>query len=140
MLRKRRKETCAPATSPSHNSCGRQGLYTPISSEKSELRLLDLEPGADYESVIHCKLRVTSLVAIAQEMRTKGLDPSYKALSYTWGDALVVKDIAVNDRIIGMTANLEAFLRLQREPQEAVTLWVDAVCINQDGALEKCVL
>ena len=61
----------------------------------------------------------------------------YAALSYVWGkpkDGL--REIMLNGRLVRVTANLEAALRVFAGVGEfavggAYKLWVDAVCINQ---------
>ncbi|RFU78969.1 hypothetical protein TARUN_3273 [Trichoderma arundinaceum] len=61
----------------------------------------------------------------------------YKALSYTWGEASVTKDIVINGIKFPVTANLYAFLENQQKEGEDVELWIDAICINQNDLLEK---
>ncbi|KAH6639190.1 heterokaryon incompatibility protein-domain-containing protein [Boeremia exigua] len=68
----------------------------------------------------------------------------YEALSYTWGNEILSEsvqvyesaDIEQADRLLPLTRNLsEALQRLRSdEPQ---TLWIDALCIDQDNHEEK---
>ncbi len=60
-----------------------------------------------------------------------------KALSYTWGDGSAKKELLVNGRRTTVGRNLhDAFLQLRRR-NEPVTLWADALCINQQDGAEK---
>lgn len=63
--------------------------------------------------------------------------PLYTALSYNWGDAALTSPIIVNGTIIAVTRNLESALRHLRLPDQTITLWVDALCINQENNIEK---
>lgn len=103
-------------------------LYTSLPLKTLEIRVLDLEPSEAYDAAIKCDLTVLDL-------KVTQLKP-YEALSYTWG-APSKKKITVNGEVIEITENLESFLRHRRQPEEAVTLWIDAICINQDDTSEK---
>ncbi|KAL8918371.1 MAG: hypothetical protein Q9208_007390 [Pyrenodesmia sp. 3 TL-2023] len=62
----------------------------------------------------------------------------YTALSYTWGDPSSPGFIILNDcHILPISRNLEAALRQLRLPTDPLSLWVDAICINQADAEEK---
>jgi hypothetical protein len=63
--------------------------------------------------------------------------PPYTALSYTWGDASQTKAIEVDEQQTTITSNLEQALQVLRDPIEPVTIWVDALCINQNDNDEK---
>ena len=63
--------------------------------------------------------------------------PTYKALSYSWGDPSLTSPIIVDGSIIRVTRNLELALRHLRLPDQTISLWVDALCINQENNLEK---
>ena len=73
-------------------------------------------------------------------------EPSYNCLSYTWGDSKqqigqLRQDyqIICNERSMPVTQNL--YLALETlstvAGQHASSLWVDAICINQDDLLER---
>ena len=67
-------------------------------------------------------------------------NPSFEALSYTWGDADDPRTIQIDSHLVSITANLEVALRnLRHNPgvQPYRVLWVDAVCINQLDLAEK---
>ncbi|OTA87754.1 hypothetical protein M434DRAFT_23855 [Hypoxylon sp. CO27-5] len=101
--------------------------YNPLDSNSREIRVLTLLPG-DFEE----PLRVS--------VNTRSLDssPIYNALSYVWGDPTSAGDpgntIDINGCNFPVTANLHSALRHLRSPAgvaDPITLWVDAVCINQ---------
>lgn len=116
------------------SSISNHGLYEPLNPFSHEIRIVELEPSAEYDSPIRCKL---SKIDLLNEVN-KGIDPiSFEALSYTWGDVLPLRDITVNDMPFSVRANLESFLRHRRESQRSIYLWVDAICINQNNVAEK---
>ena len=64
--------------------------------------------------------------------------PKYEALSYTWGEPDRIEKVIVEpaNHYIRATSNLyRALLDLRRK--EPVTLWIDAICINQDDIQER---
>lgn len=63
--------------------------------------------------------------------------PGFEALSYVWGDAGRVHSMQVGNSCIPVTANLLDALSYVRSRKETRTLWVDAVCINQDNLYER---
>lgn len=100
---------------------------------------------------IACSLGYLALDQVAQG-RAPGR-VAYRALSYSWGDLHDTSHIKlycpktktastsealshVNYRI---TSNLETALRSLRFPDKGMTLWIDAVCINQSNPNEKTV-
>ena len=68
---------------------------------------------------------------------TASLDATYEALSYAWGepDDLGLK-IWVNDLQFPVRKNLQCALDALRSTVDR-TLWIDAVCINQNDLQEK---
>lgn len=64
--------------------------------------------------------------------------PSYKAISYTWGALASPRyPILINDVTIMVTQNLYEALELLQTLPRIPTLWIDAVCINQEDDDEK---
>lgn len=57
-------------------------------------------------------------------------------LSYCWRDPLVTVPIQVDGRVEHITTNLEAVLRELRA-RRIKTVWVDALCINQQDLVES---
>ncbi|KAH7381210.1 heterokaryon incompatibility protein-domain-containing protein [Phaeosphaeria sp. MPI-PUGE-AT-0046c] len=100
--------------------------YQPLSTEEEQIRTLVLHAGKATDP-IKCSLHVISLSDASD----------YEALSYTWGDVSVTRPIEVQGAIFEATVNLERALRHLRDPTHDQTLWVDAVCINQNDIEEK---
>lgn len=101
-------------------------IYKTLPDASDNLRLLIVHAGGMSEP-IRCTLRIVSL-------HNK---PSYDALSYTWGDSATTKPIEVDGFKIRITTNLEQALRHLRDVKNDLTLWVDAVYINQSDSSEK---
>jgi Heterokaryon incompatibility protein (HET) len=101
----------------------------PIDSSKQEIRLVEILP-ANQEPEVH-PLRVQSRMKCASLIDS----PAYTALSYTWGGGK--KPILLGCKEVSVTANLESALYHLRHPSVIVTLWVDAICINQSNTKEK---
>ncbi|KAK1749403.1 HET-domain-containing protein [Echria macrotheca] len=106
--------------------------YNHLRHENAEIRLLTLRPGS-LNDPIHCELTICSLQAA----------PPYKALSYVWGDAATSSHphntILLEGHRFSVTQNLLLALHHLR-PQDAtapLTLWVDAICINQANVDER---
>jgi hypothetical protein len=100
--------------------------YKPLDFATFEFRLLTILDEKAAGAVIHCSLDKASLIE----------PPKYRAISYCWGDPLITKSIIVNGCTIQVTTNLEAALQELRA-QEFKTLWIDALCINQQDLVER---
>ncbi|KAF1982107.1 HET-domain-containing protein [Aulographum hederae CBS 113979] len=64
----------------------------------------------------------------------------FVALSYSWGNPKIKKEIIVNDKPLMVTENLDAALRQLRKHrriQQGFKLWIDAICIQQDANAER---
>jgi len=90
------------------------------------IRLLDLAAGSEHDS-IDCRLAVYCLQSL----------PEYKALSYCWGDASKKRTIRCNDQAFQVTRSLYSCLLDLRQPEEDLTLWIDAICISQMNLTER---
>ncbi|KAI6081479.1 HET-domain-containing protein [Hypoxylon rubiginosum] len=101
--------------------------YRPLDSEDGEIRLLELFPAPEHSAPIVCALHPVKL----------GTKPSYEALSYTWGGKGAGTSITLDGFVLGVFENLEAVLRRLRRPKKPRTLWIDAICINQDDLDER---
>lgn len=93
------------------------------------IRVLELLPAGDglNEHGIVCRL---------EDCRLSD-DPSYEALSYTWGQPIFSEILHTHNGILRITENLTLALRGLRLKDRVRYLWVDAVCINQDDTREK---
>lgn len=114
--------------------------YQALRPDKQEIRLMhienldtdmsSLESGA--QPLVRCRLQHASLTD----------KPHYTALSYAWGDPSIKRDILLDGQQVQVTQNLEAALRhiaeeCPKDGGQTVSLWVDAVCIDQQNEVER---
>ena len=99
--------------------------YAPLNAEPREIRIAILEASETSTSDIKVRLVPTSLEStpICEDA----------ALSYFWGDANITKPIFLNDIETPVTSNL-GNLRLADSER---TVWIDALCINQQDIDER---
>uniref|UniRef100_A0A0B7KN93 Heterokaryon incompatibility domain-containing protein n=1 Tax=Bionectria ochroleuca TaxID=29856 RepID=A0A0B7KN93_BIOOC len=113
------------------------------------IRLLTILPSS-VGGPIECRLdshrvsvderpRACGGVDIFELSRTICRLPRYEALSYVWGSIHETADIAINDQPHRVTKRLETALRDLRNQDEERTMWIDALCIDQENAPEKSV-
>lgn len=105
---------------------------TALNPDQREVRLITLLPPGHGPSpakavLVNCTLQKVSL----------NDKPDYRALSYVWGSPGTTSPICVDGKIFEATINLEAALRHLRKNEEPITLWVDAICIDQADDVEK---
>src|SRR4051794_10435331 len=102
---------------PSHDT------YLPL--PPGHIRLLFLHPSSTKSDPLECSLRPVDL---------QNYTSAYQALSYEWGPP---DDVGSTIHITNfyhhrpLQHTLDAALREIRLPNEPLTLWVDALCINQ---------
>jgi heterokaryon incompatibility protein (HET) len=65
------------------------------------------------------------------------INPSYKALSYTWGGNIKQNSVILNGMRFLVTQNLFDALQHLQSKKEMSALWIDAICINQEDKSEK---
>ncbi|EUC38128.1 hypothetical protein COCCADRAFT_22470 [Bipolaris zeicola 26-R-13] len=63
--------------------------------------------------------------------------PPYEALSYTWGVEESTCRISLNSLPFHIRPNLRDALRRLRQSSSTRTVWIDAICINQNNEDEK---
>ena len=120
-----------PANLPLKDGTGQQspGLapfqYPPLSAP-TRIRVLDILPG-NANSDIRFRLREKRL----------GDGGVYHAISYAWGPPVFTHKIYSAAGFIQVTENLWEALRRYRNTDDVMTLWVDAVCINQANVQER---
>ncbi|KAF2264100.1 hypothetical protein CC78DRAFT_464340, partial [Lojkania enalia] len=107
--------------------------YAPLL--ESQIRLLTILPGSLYQD-LECRLSHVDHDQTSSKGQ-KNANPSYKALSYVWGDPKAVSWIILDDVLVGVTKDLHHALRHLRHASEPRQFWVDALCINQNDVLEK---
>ncbi|KAF2809375.1 HET-domain-containing protein, partial [Mytilinidion resinicola] len=99
--------------------------YRPLSGHNM-LRLLELRPG-NRNDPICCHFREVSITSPLL----------YNALSYNWGSSTERIPILCDDAVIEVTCSLFTALNRLRDPVKTLTIWVDALCINQGDLEEK---
>jgi hypothetical protein len=114
---------------PQRNKQPRIFNYIALDQPKDEIRVVCLHPGPmRTESPITCDL-------ITVDLETA---PSYEALSYEWGSSSSKKHtIRLNERLFSVRENLWRALYNLRDAREPRSLWIDALCINQDDIHER---
>lgn len=102
--------------------------YSALQSSWKQIRLVHLEPSADFSAPVVCTSQTVSLFD----------KPSYIALSYCWGERTDISAISFNG-VAGFTLprNLETGLRHLRSGTEVKILWADSISINQDPNLPE---
>jgi hypothetical protein len=106
--------------------------YGSLDSALREIRLLMLQAGG-HDEPLQCRLFTASLTSNAE----------YNALSYVWGNYASTTTVAPAIQLDGnsflVTPNLYSALLHLRPPMgsDAMRLWVDAVCINQNDLIER---
>ena len=103
-------------------------MYEPLDASKHQIRLLHLVPGEEDEK-LWCTFSVVSLDD----------NPEYEAASYVWGsweDPGCI-EVGADEEVVSITKNLQSVLRNVRSEEGPRTLWVDALCINQQDLAER---
>ena len=103
-------------------------MYDSLRLEGDAIRLLELLPGVDGESV-QCRLLVSPDI--------KSLP--YEALSYVWGNPEPQRSITVNGAPWSIGPNLHSAFECLRLEERPRIVWTDALCINQKNNAEKAV-
>ncbi|PMD25594.1 HET-domain-containing protein, partial [Hyaloscypha hepaticicola] len=101
--------------------------YTPLQGANS-IRLLQLESGS-YSAPLKARLASSRLE-----------DHCYEALSYVWGEPDLSEVLLVDDKEFKISKNLHTILlhlRYLERIRCVRTLWIDAICINQEDVIEK---
>jgi hypothetical protein len=103
------------------------GPYKYHSLKEGWIRVLQLKP-ARYRN----KPLQGTLVEVKLEP-----EQSYETLSYVWGARTGNCPIICDGKEILVTENCEAALRQLRLAKKPITIWIDAICINQSDELER---
>jgi hypothetical protein len=96
-------------------------------------RLFELCPGKGSEP-LQGILRHHSLDDVSSASNTA---IRYTALSYQWGSSLPPFEVTTPEGTIPIMLSLYNALRLIRHPTEKLTIWADALCINQKDLHER---
>lgn len=99
--------------------------HSPLRDANS-IRLLQIEAGGDV-SPLEASLKVFQL----------GSHCPYEALSYAWGKPDSDQVILVDDRDLSISTTLHMILSHLRLSYTIRTVWIDAICIDQQNVTEK---
>ena len=102
--------------------------YKPLAFSTKEIRLLIVQPGQK-EDLIQCNIIHTDIGA-------PKFSP-YETISYCWGDATKTSVIILEKHPITVPASTAEALRCVRIVDAPRTVWLDAVCINQNNNDER---
>ncbi|KAK2736972.1 heterokaryon incompatibility protein [Colletotrichum kahawae] len=92
---------------------------------ESEIRLIRLLPARMFK--IKCEVVHAPITN----------PPTYIAVSYAWGDAGDTRRLELEGTEIPVSASLHGALQALRRKNEVVTVWVDALCIDQYNRDER---
>ncbi|RYP62885.1 hypothetical protein DL771_009534 [Monosporascus sp. 5C6A] len=124
------RSSIAP-TLPSRASTGSIPIYSSTATfqyhsvQGAEFRLICLLP--ENMSMIKCEIIHASLES----------HPEYVALSYAWGDIDDTRKIQIDGCPFTVTSSLHAALTALRKEHGPMTLWADALCIDQNNKEEQ---
>ena len=101
--------------------------HSPLIDPINEIRLLDLQPGQRGDmleiSIRHARLNDDYL--------------DYEALSYTWGAEGASHPVSINGLQFAIRPNIFHCLNELRRPTDVLTLWIDAISIDQTNIAER---
>jgi Heterokaryon incompatibility protein (HET) len=103
--------------------------YNELLAHDETIRLLQIAPSTNLDSSVplECSILKTRLEVA----------PVYTALSYTWGNDVATASLSIDGLSFMIRPNLHSALLALRYVSLKRILWVDAICINQDNAIEK---
>lgn len=104
--------------------------HTPLSIPNS-IRLISLLPSQGLQNPLELTLSTICL----DEATNK--EHSYEALSYVWGARNGSRPTECMGKVLPVTPNCESALRHLRLKNKARTLWIDAICIDQEVNVES---
>ncbi|TID18906.1 HET-domain-containing protein [Venturia nashicola] len=106
--------------------------YEPLPPGEEYTRVVVLQPAEDLDDELVCQIK---------SVKYQELGVHFEAISYAHDHSIFPETlVCVNGRFhsnITISPNLSNALRHLRLPNATRTLWVDAICINQEDAQEK---
>ncbi|KAJ4376237.1 hypothetical protein N0V83_001520 [Neocucurbitaria cava] len=100
--------------------------YKPISTSAGAIRVLVLQPAPHIDAPIEGYLEHITYTSFP-----------YIAISYVWGSATKSHHLAIDGHSFGVGQNLYNVLRSVRDKSKPLSLWIDAICINQNDMQER---
>ncbi|TVY54631.1 Heterokaryon incompatibility protein 6,OR allele [Lachnellula cervina] len=113
-------------------------VYRHLDKTKREIRICDLYSSSELSAPLICSLRIVPLDKVGE----------FVAFSYVWGQEPATEAITINGFQHQIRSNLAAGLRRFRanhyqsmsgklRKPRPISVWVDAICINQDSIEER---
>ncbi|KAK3985494.1 HET-domain-containing protein [Cladorrhinum sp. PSN332] len=106
---------------------GKYAYYT--LQEKGWLRVLVIQPSRKRDDIVRGSLLHQPIESLEKE--------GYEALSYCWGSDKESIRIEIDGTQFLVRPPLHAALLRLRDTTEPRTIWIDAICINQDDVAER---
>ncbi|KAG9197097.1 hypothetical protein G6514_002276 [Epicoccum nigrum] len=94
------------------------------------------EPSDDVWDLIQLSRLVEANGKLDSQVRAHPFQ-RFAALSYVWGSIEDPACITIDQTKFWITRNLFNALKALRRPDKAISLWIDAICINQNDLQEK---
>lgn len=111
--------------------------YEPLDRSYEEIRLVYLLPGDEW-TPLECNLHtVSSKIDRDGDGDGRSIKPDYTALSYAWGPPGNDRPVWIDGSKLMVRKNLWMALFYLRSKLETLTLWIDAICINQSDTNER---
>jgi hypothetical protein len=101
--------------------------YVPLGLVAEEIRLVVLLPAKNRTDPLYAHFAHESIYGKA----------AYHCLSYTWGTGEVSSELTLNGMTFPIRKNLEDALRGIRSEISKTTIWIDAICIDQQNVRER---
>ncbi len=109
-------------------------FYSSLPVDSKSIRILTILPDGDEITKLRCELKIVQLL---DSFGLPSIETPFDALSYTWGEPNFSSTIICNGAEIKVTAALFEALRHLRKSEDEMTIWIDAICINQNDKTEK---
>jgi Heterokaryon incompatibility protein (HET) len=101
--------------------------YVPLDLVAEEIRLVVLLPAKNRNDPLYAHFAHESIYG----------NVSYLCLSYTWGIGEATSVLILNGMTFPIRKNLEDALRDIRDDISTTTIWIDAICIDQQNVRER---
>ncbi|KAE8447099.1 hypothetical protein EG329_011083 [Mollisiaceae sp. DMI_Dod_QoI] len=106
-------------------------IYSPLDRTKREIRICDLVSSSNLSAPLQCSLRTAPMDQAG----------NFVAMSYVWGENSSTECISIDGTNHPIRPNLAAGLRRFRarfsEQRQVLSIWADAICINQNSVDER---
>ncbi|TVY44317.1 Heterokaryon incompatibility protein 6,OR allele [Lachnellula subtilissima] len=109
--------------------------YVPFKNNTVDIRLLILFPGEEW-STIQCGIQTVALHR-NDTIKAYSCSQPYSALSYAWGQPQYKRSIILEGKVATVRETLWMALFYLRCSTESLTIWVDALCIDQGNVQER---